>query len=94
MEKLCKRCPQAPDCRLDYLQEECRHLRKEKSPDIRPNRAEIIAAMTLDEMATKLVDAILYDLCEDGVPSRESIRHWFENEPMEEEILFIDEEHG
>lgn len=29
MEKLCKRCPQAPDCHLDYLQEECRQLRKE-----------------------------------------------------------------
>lgn len=55
MEKLCKRCPQAPDCHLDYLQEECRQLRKENCPDIRPNRAEIIAAMTLDEMATKLV---------------------------------------
>ena len=32
MEKLCKRCPQAPDCHLDYLQENAGSFAKEKAP--------------------------------------------------------------
>lgn len=81
MEKLCNRCPHAVGCHLSYLQEET-------VPDARPNRAEIIANMDIDQMATKMMDAILYELCEDGVPSKEQIKHWLSGIPEEDEILF------
>lgn len=88
MEKLCNRCPHATECHLSYLQEECRQLRKEKTPDVRPNRAEIIANMDIDQMVTRMMDAILYELCEDGVPSKAQIKHWLSDVPEENEILF------
>lgn len=88
MEKLCNRCPHAVGCHLSYLQEECRQLRKEKTPNVRPNRAEIIANMDIDQMSTKMMNAILYELCEDGVPSKEQVKHWLSGVPEEDEILF------
>lgn len=88
MEKLCNRCPHAAGCHLSYLQEECRQLRMEKTPDIRPNRAEIIANMDIDQMAKRMMDAILYELCEDGVPGKDQIKHWLSGVPEEDEILF------
>lgn len=30
---------------------------------------------------------ILYDLCENGVPGKDVIKHWFESEPGPEETL-------
>lgn len=38
-------------------------------------------------MVNYLVPAILYDLCEDGVPGKDVIKHWFESEPGPEETL-------
>lgn len=84
--KLCDRCP-VSGCLLDYLGVACQNARKKECPNIQPNRAELIANMTVDEMATDMVGAILYDLCEDGVPSKERIKEWLEGTPAEDEIL-------
>ena len=41
----------------------------------------------MNEMSTKMVGAILYELCEDGVPGADQVKHWLEGEPEEDEIL-------
>lgn len=85
--KLCDRCPEAGGCLLDYMGEACKHVRKEKCPEVQPNRAELISNMSVDQMATDMVGAILYDLCEDGVPNKDFIRSWLLGTPDDEEIL-------
>lgn len=84
--KLCDRC-RVGGCLLDYLGTACQHARERECPDVQPNRAEIIANMTVQEMATDMVNAILYELCEDGVPSKEKIQDWLSAEPSDDEIL-------
>lgn len=86
MPKLCDRC-RVGGCLLDYLGTACQQARERECPDVQPNRAELITNMSVDQMATEMVGAIIYDLCEDGVPSKESIKHWLESEPAEDEIL-------
>lgn len=86
MPKLCDRC-RVSGCLLDYLGNACRHARERECPDIKPNRAELISQMSVNEMSTKMVGAILYELCEDGVPGPDQVKHWLEGEPDEDEIL-------
>lgn len=84
--KLCDRC-RVSGCLLDYLGTACQHAREQECPDVQPNRAELIANMSLNEMATEMVAAILYELCEDGVPNKEQILHWLSSPPSDDEIL-------
>lgn len=88
MLKMCDRCPEHGCC-LDYLGKACSNNRKKNYPEINPTRAELIASMNEKEMARYLVPAILYDLCEDGIPSNDQIERWLASEPScEEELLF------
>ena len=80
--KLCDRCL-VSGCCLDYLGKACQSARKKTCPDVRPNRAELIANMSLDQMAEELIP-MFEELCEDGIPSPEYMRCWL----MEEEDLW------
>ena len=51
--KLCDRC-RVPGCRLNYLGTDCVNARAEACPEIRPNNAELIHNMSLDEMVVFL----------------------------------------
>lgn len=86
MMKLCDRCP-VGGCCLDYLGSACQDIRAHGCPDIQPNRAELISNMTISQMASQLIPAILYDLCEDGVPSKEMIERWLKSEPEHGEYI-------
>lgn len=81
--KLCDRC-RVPGCLLNYLGTACENARKEICPDVQPNRAEIIASMSLDEMAAQLVP-MFEELFEDGVPSPDYMKFWLE-QPAEEAL--------
>lgn len=72
--KMCDRC-RVPGCCLTYLGKACENARKEHCPEVQPNRAEIITNMDMNELATELIPMI-EELCEDGVPSVEYMRHW------------------
>lgn len=72
--KLCERCS-VPVCCLDYLGGACEAARKEYCPDVKPNRAENIQVLELDELAQYIVDMI-GDLCEDGLPSVDYVMDW------------------
>lgn len=81
--KLCDRC-KVPGCCLNYLGAACASAREEFCPEVRPNRAEIISNMSLDEMARQLLPMI-EELCEDGIPSPEYMEMWLEASPEEGE---------
>lgn len=80
--KLCDRC-RVSGCLLNYLGSACKHARKITCPDVHPNRAELIANMTVNEMSTGLIPALL-ELCEDGLPSTETVQEWLLEEPKGE----------
>lgn len=81
--KLCDRCS-VPGCCLDYLGKACENARRQTCPNVRPNRAEILTNMDIDELTTRLVPMVM-ELCEDGVPSPELTKMWLLGEPGEGE---------
>lgn len=80
--KLCDRC-RVSGCCLTYLGAACAYARKQECPEIRPNRAELISSMSLDELAQELV-LMLTEFCEDGIPSEEYMKEWLLQPPDEE----------
>lgn len=84
--KLCDRCC-VPGCCLNYLGTACENARREECPDVQPNRAELIAAMSLDEMAERLI-SMFEEICEDGVPAPDYMRSWLAGTPEEGEELW------
>lgn len=72
--KLCERC-RVPGCCLDYLSEACAAARRRECPEIQLNRAEYITNMNMYQLETELIPIVM-NLCEDGVPGRDYIRHW------------------
>ena len=72
--KLCERC-RVSGCSLDYLSEACAAARRRECPEIQLNRAECITNMNMYQLETELIPIVM-NLCEDGVPGRDYIRHW------------------
>lgn len=83
--KLCDRCALA-GCHLRHLGPFCKSERQHWCPEVKPNRAELLSNMTLDEMATDLMP-LMMDLMQDGVPSPEYMKEWLLNEPEGETLL-------
>ena len=79
--KMCDRCS-VPGCLLDYRGKACEDARNEHCPDVQLNNAEYITGMSIEELATDLLE-IFQDLCEDGVPSKEYMQWWLK-QPYEE----------
>lgn len=80
--KLCDRCT-VPGCCLSYLGPACENARRKECPDVKLNRAEMIASMSLNEMASLLLP-MFEELCEGGVPSKEYMEDWL-SRPAEED---------
>ncbi len=85
MNKMCDRC-RVGGCLLTYLGKGCENARKEACPDVRPNRAELISSMDMDQMV-HLFPKVLRELCQPGVPPDEFIMAWLYGEPSRDETL-------
>lgn len=82
---LCNRC-RISGCCLNYLGEACKNIRKRECPDIVFNRADYIRSMSDEEMARKLID-IIYDLCENGVPSYDFVLKWLKGSMEDKHVI-------
>ena len=67
---------------LNYLGDACKNIRKRECPDIVFSRTDYIRSMSDEQMARELIDMI-YDLCENGVPSYDFVLKWLKGS-MEE----------